>query len=302
MLLREYVTSDCKQLAELFYQTVHTVNAKDYTKEQLDVWATGNVDLEEWDKSFSEHYTIVAIVDEIIVGFGDIDKSGYLDRLYVHKDYQGKGIASALCDKLEKSVMDNKIVTHASITAKPFFEQRGYRVVKKKEVMRCEIALTNYVMEKADEKLSEVMEMIEKAAAIMEERDMETDKSAKKEIAELQNRIRTLTGKKQFDIKQIYGYWAYSDLETIATKLLMKEPQNYGLSDAALKNLILSIFASGDLTKEACFDYWYDFLELETGIEDVMDYLFCEDEKGEIVYAPIDVIMEQISQNRQLRN
>ena len=148
MLFREYVTSDCKQLAELFYQTVHTVNAKDYTKEQLDVWATGNVDLKEWDKSFSEHYTIVAIVDEIIVGFGDIDKSGYLDRLYVHKDYQGNGIASALCDKLEQSVIDKKIVTHASITAKPFFEQRGYCVVKKQEVMRCGIALTNYVMEK----------------------------------------------------------------------------------------------------------------------------------------------------------
>ena len=148
MLLREYVTSDCKQLAELFYQTVHTVNAKDYTKEQLDVWATGNVDLKEWDKSFLEHYTIVAIEDEIIVGFGDIDKSGYLDRLYVHKDYQGNGIASALCERLEQSVIENKIVTHASITAKPFFEQRGYCVVKKQEVMRCGIALTNYVMEK----------------------------------------------------------------------------------------------------------------------------------------------------------
>ena len=148
MLLRKYVTSDCKQLAELFYQTVHTVNAKDYTKEQLDVWATGNVDLKEWDKSFLEHYTIVAIEDEIIVGFGDIDKSGYLDRLYVHKDYQGNGIASALCERLEQSVIENKIVTHASITAKPFFEQRGYCVVKKQEVMRCGIALTNYVMGK----------------------------------------------------------------------------------------------------------------------------------------------------------
>lgn len=41
MLIREYQSSDCKELAELFYNTVHAVNAKDYTKEQLDVWATG---------------------------------------------------------------------------------------------------------------------------------------------------------------------------------------------------------------------------------------------------------------------
>ena len=47
MQLREYRPSDCKQLAELFYQTVHSVNSKDYTKEQLNVWATGKVDLGE---------------------------------------------------------------------------------------------------------------------------------------------------------------------------------------------------------------------------------------------------------------
>ena len=52
MQLREYITSDCEQLAKLFFQTVHSVNAKDYTKEQLDVWATCTVDLKEWDKSF----------------------------------------------------------------------------------------------------------------------------------------------------------------------------------------------------------------------------------------------------------
>ncbi len=34
MQLREYSPSDCEQIAELFYNTVHSVNAKDYTKEQ----------------------------------------------------------------------------------------------------------------------------------------------------------------------------------------------------------------------------------------------------------------------------
>ena len=49
MEIREYQPSDCKELAELFYNTVHAVNAKDYTKEQLDVWATGRMDLEKWN-------------------------------------------------------------------------------------------------------------------------------------------------------------------------------------------------------------------------------------------------------------
>ncbi len=152
MFIREYTSSDCKQLAELFYQTVHVVNAKDYTNKQLDVWATGYVDLKEWNKLFLEHNTLVAIENSIIVGFGDIDKSGYLDRLYVHKDYQGQGIATAICNKLEQSVKACKIVTHASITAKPFFEKRGYRVIKEQQVIREGIALSNYVMEKSNMK------------------------------------------------------------------------------------------------------------------------------------------------------
>lgn len=147
MILREYQATDVKALSALFYDTVHTVNARDYTKEQLDVWATGQVDLEKWNQSLQEHYSIVAVADEIIAGFGDIDKTGYLDRLYVHKDYQRKGIASAICEKLESAV-SGKVTTHASITARPFFEKRGYRVIKEQQVERQGIMLTNFVMEK----------------------------------------------------------------------------------------------------------------------------------------------------------
>ncbi len=147
MELRKYQSSDCKEVTELFYNTVHIINAKDYTKEQLDVWATGEVDLEKWNQSLQEPYSIVAVDNEIIVGFGDVDKDGYLDRLFVHADYQGKGIATAICKQLEQAV-EGKITTHASITAKPFFEKRGYKVMKKQEVERQGIFLTNFVMEK----------------------------------------------------------------------------------------------------------------------------------------------------------
>lgn len=133
MFIREYRLSDGKELAELFYNTVHTVNAKDYAKEQLDVWAAEQIDLKKWNQSFQEHFSIVAMDDGIITGFGDIDKTGYLDRLYVHSDYQRRGIATAICNQLEAAVQEN-IMTHASITAKPFFEKRGYKVIKEQQV------------------------------------------------------------------------------------------------------------------------------------------------------------------------
>ena len=147
MEIREYQSSDCKELAELFYHTVHTINAGDYTDEQLDAWATGKIDLDKWNQSFQDHVSVVAVDGDIITGFGDIDKTGYLDRLYVHADYQRKGIATAICNQLEESVQ-GKIRTHASITARPFFEKRGYQVVKEQKVERQGIFLINVVMEK----------------------------------------------------------------------------------------------------------------------------------------------------------
>lgn len=147
MIVRRYQPCDCKEITEMFYDTVHTVNSKDYTKEQLSAWATGNVDMEQWNRSLQEHFSFVAVEDEIIVGFGDIDATGYLDRLYVHKDFQRKGIATALCEELEGAVY-NTITTHASITAKPFFENRGYKVITEQQVNQQNVLLTNYIMEK----------------------------------------------------------------------------------------------------------------------------------------------------------
>ena len=149
MIIRKYKPSDCKHLAALFYDTVHTVNAKDYTEEQLNVWATGNVNLERWNQSLLEHNTVVAVENEEIIGFGDMDDTGYLDRLFVHKEYQGKGVATAICNELEHTANASIISTHASITARPFFEKRGYQVVKEQSVERDGIFLTNYVMEKS---------------------------------------------------------------------------------------------------------------------------------------------------------
>lgn len=148
MEIRKYQEKDCEAITQLFFDTVHTVNAKDYSKEQLDAWATGNIDMDAWNTSFLEHYTVVAIENDIIVGFGDMDKSGYLDRLYVHKDFQKQGIATAICNVLEEQCDNNNFTTHASITAKPFFERRGYRVIKEQQVERFGQRLTNYIMKK----------------------------------------------------------------------------------------------------------------------------------------------------------
>ena len=149
MWIRRYEPEDLGQITALFYDTVHAVNAADYAPEQLDAWADGAPDLDRWNGSLLAHHSLVAVEGrDLIVGFGDIDATGYLDRLYVHKDRQGLGIATALCDRLERAVEAPVLTTHASITARPFFEGRGYRVLREQRVERHGVRMTNYVMEK----------------------------------------------------------------------------------------------------------------------------------------------------------
>ncbi|MBA4699493.1 MAG: GNAT family N-acetyltransferase [Ruminococcus sp.] len=148
LFLRKYSEEDLNEIADLFYNTVHFINIRDYSLSQVNVWADGKIDFDKWNRSFLKHYSIVALKHDAIVGFGDIDKTHYLDRLFVHKDYQGQGIASAICNELEKHAAGHQVTVHASITAKGFFENKGYRVLKEQQVERSGILLKNYVMEK----------------------------------------------------------------------------------------------------------------------------------------------------------
>ena len=125
MVIRPYRSADCSALAELFYETVHTACARDYTPEQLDAWAPGQVDLAAWDVSFLAHRTLAAV-----------------------EDFQRRGVASALCDALEAASAAETFTTHASRTARPFLEHRGWRVVREQTVLRRGVALNNFVMEK----------------------------------------------------------------------------------------------------------------------------------------------------------
>jgi putative acetyltransferase len=80
------------------------------------------------------------MTDEGVIGF-----------LYVHKDFQGRGIASALykqAERLAKKKGLTRLVTDVSITARAFFEKNGFVVtVEQRKALRGREFL-NFRMEK----------------------------------------------------------------------------------------------------------------------------------------------------------
>lgn len=152
MKLRPYRSDDCSAILQLFHDTIHEVNAQDYTPEQLGAWAppVANLNAADWHASLAAHYTLVAEQDGHVIGFADLD-GDYFDRLYVHKNCLRRGVASMLADALEAHAREmgvHVISVHASLTAHDFFARRGYLTVTRQTVICRGVAMDNYIMKK----------------------------------------------------------------------------------------------------------------------------------------------------------
>jgi len=151
MEIRRYRPEDWNEVIKLLYDTVHSINSADYTEIQLDAWVPGDMNLPELQNRLLSTYSVVAEMDSIVVGFGNAASIGYLDCLYTHRDYQRIGVASLIADDIENYFYRNgirSITTDASITAKPFFKNRGYTVISKQNVDCRGQSLINSKMQK----------------------------------------------------------------------------------------------------------------------------------------------------------
>ncbi len=150
MFLRTYRHEDKKQLQQLFFDTVHAVNARDYSPEQLDAWAPAEPDRDIWAR-LDRQFCYVVECQKMLVGFASVTTDGVFDFLYVHKDFQGKGIATALLKQVERLARKKgvaKLRAEASITARGFFEKNGFVILhENRKILRGQEMLS-FIMEK----------------------------------------------------------------------------------------------------------------------------------------------------------
>ena len=149
--IRDYSAGDAPEIARLFYGTVRSVNRADYSEEQVEAWAPGVPDPDEWHARMAGRRTLVAEEGGEVVGFAELEGDGHLGMLYLREDAVGRGVGRRLYGAVEREAWAEglrRIFTEASITARPFFERQGFRVVREQTVRPRGVAMTNFVMEK----------------------------------------------------------------------------------------------------------------------------------------------------------
>jgi len=151
IFLRAYDPADNAEILRLFTETVHSVCLADYTPAQADVWAPDGLDADAFCARFVIDYTLAAETGGVLAGIASLKDEGYFDMLYVHKDCQRRGVARVLADAMEARAASlglREIRTDASITARGFFEKRGYAVQKRNTIARFGQVLVNFTMSK----------------------------------------------------------------------------------------------------------------------------------------------------------
>ena len=150
MRIRPFLASDAVETAKTHINTIRYINSKDYSSKEIMVWSRSS-SARKLRNSMKKRIRFVAVENKKIIGFCDFSHDGELTGLYVHKDFQNKGIGLALLKRLEKEAKNQghlELSLHSTITAKNFYQANGYKVIKKEKFKIKKNYLTVYFMKK----------------------------------------------------------------------------------------------------------------------------------------------------------
>jgi len=151
LTIRRVLPGEALKLWQLFFNTIHQINIRDYSPAQVDAWAPQRLDESYWNQRIRVIHPFVLLLNEEIVGYADIQSDGYIDHFFCHHEHQGKGLGTLLFNHLlttAKKKQISQLYTHASETAKPFFIKRGFTLIEPQTVQVRGQTLTNYILQK----------------------------------------------------------------------------------------------------------------------------------------------------------
>ena len=149
--LRPFLPADTPLLAAIFVAAIQELTGDDYNEAQQEAWALAAEDESAFGKKLAGELTLIATLQNSPVGFASLKGADHIEMLYVHPSVAGQGVASMLCDALEKLAGARgakSLSVDASDSAVEFFRKRGFVASQRNSVTVNGEWLANTTMQK----------------------------------------------------------------------------------------------------------------------------------------------------------
>ena len=118
----------------------------------MEVFVSPNsIDREEWKNKMHRINPFVILDNDKILGYADLQSSGYIDHFFVRGGYSGRGIGKQLMNFLLQKAKEKDITelsSDVSLAAQPFFKKFGFKPIISKKVEVRGVELENALMKK----------------------------------------------------------------------------------------------------------------------------------------------------------
>jgi putative acetyltransferase len=150
-LIRDFRPGDEPSLAAVMFSSIHELARKDYSPAQLEAWAPPQYDEDQWAARVRAIHPFVAEVDGGVVGYADLQATGYIDHFFVAGPWARRGVGAALMQHIHLAAQQRHIVelwSNVSVTAEPFFAKHGFIVEARQSVSLRGVTMPNSRMRK----------------------------------------------------------------------------------------------------------------------------------------------------------
>ncbi|OLO12793.1 GNAT family N-acetyltransferase [Chromohalobacter japonicus] len=149
--IRRFRIGEERELFEVFHSAIHLVASRDYTPEQINAWAPVSLDQELWARKMRDIKPFVVEIDEKVVGYADVQPSGYIDHFFVSGFHPRKGVGKLLISTLHSEAVSlglTELTSDVSRTAQPFFEKFGFCIIERRAPELRGVVVPNALMRK----------------------------------------------------------------------------------------------------------------------------------------------------------
>lgn len=149
--IRRFQIGDEPALYRVFHSAIHQIASQDYTQQQLDAWAPDACEPERWARRMRDIQPFVAVDGGELVGYADVQASGYIDHFFVNGARPRRGLGTLLMARIHEEAAElglAELTSDVSRSAQAFFARHGFELVEQRSPVVRGVLIPNALMRK----------------------------------------------------------------------------------------------------------------------------------------------------------